>query len=613
MSDKPIKFPRWADSPPAGPPTTITEPTAAQKDSGWQPFGSAEFPNGKPVRQIANWLINLIYQWVTWFDQISQRTSDMHPDHALPGGTAPTIAAGLGPVAAGDFSAVVYVDGYRIGPDPIDSPAHTYTATTDTYWDLGRDGVWTPVEVPATDPAPAVTANSVRVYAVRTDATDRTALILDTREEYLNIDKGLEFVWGDESDAAKALPLWLFKFLGDGSVRYSLIAEWRKTTGSLFSHRLYIDDETSTIWFVTGGAWNDATSMWDPDPGVFLMEFWRWNTDGMNVLAVDGLSGPQPDSIITSNPGAFPLSAVHRWITPSTIRAGSSTEVINAEEGFAYEVPNAGAGAYVHRGMADYDKLKIFGLDKITAGQGTDAAEGLGGFLISNAEWNNSTQQWDQETAGFDSYKLVLDKDGFRLLTHRNADGASWDDVVGATQWRVVETMSHTRTKILSLPGSDAQVHSGIPQSVVISLGPSGSQDDPVDNAFEVGELRAISVGANKSAVWPVKLPQGALVSGVEVEGAFDTPGAEQIRMALVRLNGLTNSRTSFRNGTAYDVFTGAGLGVRTTKVLTIDNTEAIRTIDNGTYSYYFWVGEQAGDTNHLWVISRIKITYTMT
>lgn len=52
---KPSKYPEWADG------GTIVEPSGAKKSLGW----IVE----KPPYQFFNWLFNLIYQWVEWFDQ----------------------------------------------------------------------------------------------------------------------------------------------------------------------------------------------------------------------------------------------------------------------------------------------------------------------------------------------------------------------------------------------------------------------------------------------------------------------------------------------------------------------------------------------------------------
>jgi hypothetical protein len=176
--DKPTQLPEWASNPPAN---TITEPTQAEREEGWQP--------GNPFRQYMNWLQNRAYQFIAWLNQTTRRTSDIHPDQALPLGSLPSLGAGLS-ISAADFSGRVYADGYEV---PLtDSPAHTYSANSDTYWDLGRDAVWTPVVVPTADPEPAVTSNAVRVFMVTTNLGDRVS-VEDRREARIRVDKSMSF------------------------------------------------------------------------------------------------------------------------------------------------------------------------------------------------------------------------------------------------------------------------------------------------------------------------------------------------------------------------------------------------------------------------------------
>lgn len=53
---KPTKYPEWADGASA-----IVEPSDVKKALGWVVE--------KPPHQFFNWFMNLVWQWVTWFDQ----------------------------------------------------------------------------------------------------------------------------------------------------------------------------------------------------------------------------------------------------------------------------------------------------------------------------------------------------------------------------------------------------------------------------------------------------------------------------------------------------------------------------------------------------------------
>jgi len=142
-------------------------PTNAERDDGYAVGNVLR-------RQLWNWLANRVGRWFRYLEERIARPGDILEDGALAGyGSAPTTGAGL-TVASGSFSARVVINGLGIGP--VDGPARTYTPSTDTYWDLDRDGVWHAVEVNAGDAEPGVTANAIRCYLVTTDASDRTAV-----------------------------------------------------------------------------------------------------------------------------------------------------------------------------------------------------------------------------------------------------------------------------------------------------------------------------------------------------------------------------------------------------------------------------------------------------
>lgn len=174
--DRPSELPEWASNPSAG---TITDPDDTQKQSGWT--------TSTLIRQFVNWFWNLVWQWIVWLDQTTHRTNDLHPDHALQVGSPPTIGSGR-TISAGNFSARVYANGYEVPLTswPAAGNSYTYSANSDTYWDLREDGTWIPAVVSSGGSAPAVAAYSTRVYMVRTNASDRTALT-DFRSSFLQL------------------------------------------------------------------------------------------------------------------------------------------------------------------------------------------------------------------------------------------------------------------------------------------------------------------------------------------------------------------------------------------------------------------------------------------
>jgi len=65
MATEPAKLPRWATVPATDPVSgqpNVSEPSEGKKDSGY------DFQE-RPPRQDFNWLFNLIYLWIQWFQQ----------------------------------------------------------------------------------------------------------------------------------------------------------------------------------------------------------------------------------------------------------------------------------------------------------------------------------------------------------------------------------------------------------------------------------------------------------------------------------------------------------------------------------------------------------------
>ena len=83
---------------------------------------------------------------------------------------------------------IAYVLGQRVDKASED---HTFTASKDTYIDLSNTG-YTYVEVANAAAAPAVTANSIRLFKVVTDASAITT-VTDLRTLYIPLSKDIQF------------------------------------------------------------------------------------------------------------------------------------------------------------------------------------------------------------------------------------------------------------------------------------------------------------------------------------------------------------------------------------------------------------------------------------
>lgn len=291
MATRPSTPTGWANNPPGG---SVTEPNAAQKASGWQPTGSAEYPNGKPVLQHMNWIQNNLSQWEAWLAQSEYVPGDIFGDQFLPlsGTNPPSVGAGL-TITAGDFAAGGIAGGYRV---PVtQGPAHTYSANSDTYWDLGPDGVWDANSVAAGDPAPTIADGHIRAYSVTTDSADRLSVNLD------NTSVGTSGVESPNAqiniDTQLGIHMGHLELVQDtvNSPVYSLVARKRSDVSSEPAHRIYISNGNGTL--STGGqpsivltvnaAWNQLAGQWNRDSDLFDSRLTGWTRFGQHVLRHD--------------------------------------------------------------------------------------------------------------------------------------------------------------------------------------------------------------------------------------------------------------------------------------------------------------------------------------
>lgn len=260
---KPSKLPRWADNPPGG---TIVEPSEPEKDAGYQP--------GKPRRTFTNWLLNLAYGWLNWISSAMFNWADLGRDWAdTLNGALPTSGAGLvGTSGIGP----AYVEGRRVaGP----SEAHTYTASKDTYVDLDYENVWHYVVVPNLDPEPAVTAHSIRIAKVVTNATDRTSVV-DYRDARVPVFQDVNFIGRIWALVNNNNLLAAFNTRRISPASYTLIHENVCATGVTIGHptvRVWISLAGETV--ITVNAYQNGSGNWVAD------------VDGLATKTIDGSSG----------------------------------------------------------------------------------------------------------------------------------------------------------------------------------------------------------------------------------------------------------------------------------------------------------------------------------
>ena len=107
------------------------------------------------------------------------------------------VVSGLLPATSSDLTSdisagVAYVSGVRVVKA---TTSHTYTASTDTYLDLDSTGTYTFVEVANGAAEPAVTADSIRLAKVVTDATAITSVTDMANRPKIYVDSDGFSIW----------------------------------------------------------------------------------------------------------------------------------------------------------------------------------------------------------------------------------------------------------------------------------------------------------------------------------------------------------------------------------------------------------------------------------
>lgn len=541
--DQPTLYPRWADIPPVGPPSTITEPSSPEKDVGFQPNNIAQVVNvtfagnangtyqivlnsvtsqfvaagstltqiitglvndiiadgqpitplnvggtvlrltattpgvaftfaanssggasamtatlatanksAKPIRQFINWLFNLIYMWIAWLDQIAFSTEDIFGDQALPGGTPPPTGAGLGPIAANNFSARVFVNGRSVGL--ISSPVHTYGATTDTYWDLGVDGVWTPVVVAALAAEPAVTADSIRVYRVRTNATDRTA-VLDRRRLRVTIRKAIDVTGGvrhtPEGISAGGSPTAgqtiqaLDTTVIDGVAASQLLHDLIENHNVLTPMHTYAALSSSLgVTYVWGAVRTGASTWTVENTEAFRLDVIPLGANrGIRFKRMTGLT---PTATFADSTWDDQLAANStRLQLPLGFGLKLGGDEMGQEDGLDANltpliewVRNAGGA---DRTLLSEDRTA--GSQSISEYISVES-----GFVsyerVQNATWDDSANLWGRTLAGQPSWRFTMNAGGYFMDTHASAAAATW----ATAAWTSVAGFTATGTTL---------------------------------------------------------------------------------------------------------------------------------------------------------------------
>lgn len=564
---------------------------------------TAENSTGRPRRQFMNWLFELVYRWILFLRDAVFRSSDIAPDQAF-GGAAPAVAVGL-TVAANSFRASGYIDGYRVAE--VQAPAHTYAATSDTYWDLGRDGVWRAVVVASGDPEPAVTSSppSVRVFRVRTNATNRT-LVDDRRRARVALSGALDVLaglrLGVDRDEFTAATVTTIPADGVGAT-YSLIDQWTADVGGPNEHsvRVYVTGTVADrrVIIVHGAVWQGgAGDPWlaevDDPRRMDLMPVLRTSRMSVNAgdtfndstwwSAGDNLLSVGSSTNITGNASTTGALAVGSSATVST-------QVLVGAGGTGRLPLLQGNGAAAIADGAVY--VPIVDDGESTLYRATNALAVLGpAFLLArNARYNRDASvgsEWERRTLLEPASLTVWTRSGERRFTTSHTT-AAWANAIGSAAWGAAPGM-------IALSAAAAGHDAGVTKHI--------------DGPNTADAVLRVGAGVEGGAWWEIDPPHGSTLL-TSLMRATNPVGSQELRAGVVRV-GLASGTAQYLSASGtFTVLTedGTALGART-----IDMGAALadRVVDRANYRYAVIAMKTDGGTGLDVEIQEVRVTYDL-
>lgn len=170
---------------------------------------------------------------------------------------------------------IAYVLGQRVDKTSED---HTFTASTDTYIDLGTNGAYTYVEVANAAAEPAVTANSMRMFKVVTDASTITT-VTDMRTTKPKLNKYTEVT----ADPTTALGVSSKQYVDTNLYAHKADTAAHGATASATANTIALRDANGNVVSalpVTNGY----------NPNILFNPAFNLGSAGWSGIGVDGFS-----------------------------------------------------------------------------------------------------------------------------------------------------------------------------------------------------------------------------------------------------------------------------------------------------------------------------------
>ena len=513
MAQQPSELPEWATVPTPGDTGAVTAPTLTRRRTG--------FLSGRNVvRGYLNWILNLLAGWVVWLSQVTTRLwRHLAPDQALPEGTPPPTGGTLA-VLASSFTASAIIDGNLVGP--VASPAHTYAANADTYWDLGVDAVWRPVNVASGSPAPAVTASpvSVRVYRVRTNGSTVTQTE-SYRRARATLSGQLAFFASPRFGVGRLYRESAAQVEADVSSgsTYLLVLETTPVPSTAPIVRVYLRASTMQLVVTRGARWDE-----DVAPA-------EWVIEQDNATRVDIGNGQvrtyrstftAPQSISDASWTSHALGVNPALEVAGGLVTGRDARGITPH----WTVDRANSGS------VRYEPLLLDTTDGRVRTYIATSTSFAGWGLVEaiNARWDQDNTRWERVTAG-DSSLRIQRLDGVRQYRHEAGGSATWSDAATTGNWAI-----HFRADALThgLFGSDVRLGRYCDGQGGIAI---------VDATMSIA-ANAASPRGTVAAVVTVS-PSVAIQAGDVVIGRTQTAGSDYCTIGLLQLERIDVTATN--------------------------------------------------------------------
>ncbi|APU88908.1 hypothetical protein Rctr197k_092 [Virus Rctr197k] len=409
---------------------------------------------------------------------------------------------------------------------------------------------------------------------------------------------------------------------------------WQIPMAAGLSVRIYADSATGSSYGigVTVNARWDGAAAWAKDNNAEPSSLWSFENGGIEFFGRPAGAGTwavwdKSPLLISSIGGDSGFINALGYITVGANILSSSSA--RAQERIRADFSPTGGGGDLRTLLfrsrrtdtSGATNLRVYRAVTTLAGAQSNALE-----IVVNASWNAGTTQWDKDDAASAAMKLEIGAGFSGILRRLAGSGANFDDTISGAGWdgayqtfssigtfsaanNVVATgnvqganfiWSPAQSFVKSIPGGAAAINPTGSAFVTVS-GPFGNPEGGGGCHFEK------TTALDFAALWPLELPQGAVVTASRLRGNF-TNNAGQIRATIIRVARAAGTIVAFRaGGTPYDTLAD---GLDVDRTLTIDEVLAVRTIDNANYSYAVWVGGNGAAANESVRVWSVEVTY---